>query len=79
MTFLSNALIDAKKIIPAAARIKTAPNKKGKFRFEYANHIVLPSPPDAPVHSATTAPINDSGAVTFNAANKYGNDDGTWA
>ena len=29
--------------------------------------MVRPSPPDAPVHSATTAPINASGALIFSA------------
>ena len=42
----------------------------------YASHICRPKPEDAPIHSATTAPINDSGAATLRAANRNGHEDG---
>src|SRR5690606_13064459 len=37
-------------------------------RLVYASHTRLPSPDDAPIHSATTAPMTESGAATSGAA-----------
>src|SRR5690606_20162675 len=45
-------------------------------RLAYASHMRLPRPDDAPIHSATTAPISDNGATTFNAAKRNGRADG---
>src|SRR5690606_4067748 len=36
----------------------------------------LPRPEEAPIHSATTAPISDSGAATLRAANRNGRAEG---
>src|SRR5690606_5741614 len=61
-------------------RTTTAAKSAGMSRLLYASHICRPRPDEAPIHSATTAPIRESGAATFSAANRNGRADGqrTW-